>query len=140
MARRIALAGIVTSAAALLALAATRPAAAIGYLNVPGSFCQCMGYGNGAGHHSCLVLGPVSCQGFCSTHEVRIECPPQPPYAYYNSGYYGAGSQGTWIQDSVPVQFAPQQFAPQSAPAAEPLPTPTPAAMRPQVQRQPRVW
>lgn len=140
MARRITLAGIVTSAAALLALAATRPAAAIGYFNVPGSFCQCMGYGNGAGHHSCLVLGPVSCQGFCSTHEVRIECPPQPPYAYYNSGYYGAGSQGTWIQDSVPVQFAPQQFAPQSAPAAESLPTPTPAAMRPQVQRQPRVW
>lgn len=150
MARRIALAGFVTALAGLLAIGVARPAAAIGYFNVPGSFCQCMGYGNGAGHHSCLVLGPVSCQGFCSTHEVRVECPPQPPYAYYNNGYYaagnrGGGSNGTWIQESVPVQFAPQQFAPQQfapqpTPAAEPLPTPTPAAMRPQVQRQPRVW
>jgi len=134
MARKNAQAGIVIVAAALLAIGVARPAAAIGYFNVPGSFCQCMGYGNGAGHHSCLVLGPVSCQGFCSTHEVRVECPPQPPYAYYNNRY-GGGSNGTWIQESVPVQFAPQP-----TPAAEPLPTPTPAAMRPQVQRQPRVW
>lgn len=134
MAQRITLALAVTSAAALIAFAAARPAAAIGYFNVPGSFCQCMGYGNGAGHHSCLVLGPMSCQGFCSTHEVRVECPPQPPYAYYNN-LYRAGSNGTWIQESVPVQFAPQ-----STPAAEPLPTPTPAGMRPQVQRRGRVW
>ncbi|MGD9633324.1 MAG: hypothetical protein AB7G28_09325 [Pirellulales bacterium] len=129
MARRIASAGIVTFAAALIAFASARSANAIGYYNVPGSFCQCAGYGNGAGHHACLVLGPLDCHGFCSTHEVRLECPPQPPYAYYNCGLYGEGSQGTWIQESVPVQLAPQ-----------PQPQPTPAAMRPQVQRQPRVW
>lgn len=135
MARQIALSGIVTSAAALFVLAAAHPAAAIGYFNVPGSFCQCMGYGNGAGHHSCLVLGPASCQGFCSTREVRVECPPGPPYAYYNGAMYGGSSQGTWIQESVPVQFAPQP-----TPASQPAALPTPAAMRPQVQRQPRVW
>jgi hypothetical protein len=106
---------------------AVEPAAAISYYNVPGSFCQCFGYGNGAGHHACLVLGPSTCEGFCSTHEVRLECPPQPPYGYYNCALYGAASQGTWINEPVPVQVAPQ-------------PAPTPAAMRPQVHRQPRVW
>jgi hypothetical protein len=124
---------ICTLACAMGALTAfaSGSALAIGYYNAPGSFCQCFGYGNGAGHHACLVLGPSTCHGFCSTHEVRLECPPQPPYAYYNCGLCGTASQGSWIDETVPVPIAPQP---------EPQPAPTPAAMRPQVHRQPRVW
>ena len=69
-------------------LASASAASAIGYYNLPGSFCQCFGYGNGAGYHSCLVLGPSTCEGFCDTHEVRLPCPPQPPYGYYGAGPY----------------------------------------------------
>ena len=36
------------AAVGLVAIAAA-PAVAIGYYNLPGSFCQCFGYGNGAG-------------------------------------------------------------------------------------------
>lgn len=110
---------------------APRPAHAIGYYNVPGSFCQCFGYGNGAGHHACLVLGPLSCRGFCDTKEVRLECPPQPPYAYYNCypyGAYGPPLPSTWLDEPVPVRPAVQ------------APAPTPAAMRPQVLRPRQVW
>jgi hypothetical protein len=115
-----------------LLMATNQPANAIGYYNVPGSFCQCFGYGNGAGHHACLVLGPSTCAGFCATHEVRVECPPQPPYSDYNygqckQGYSGEASQGSWIPEPAPMQVAPQV-------------APTPAAARPQVHRQPRVW
>jgi hypothetical protein len=115
--RLIKLAVALGAAVGLLATTAA-PASAIGYYNLPGSFCQCFGYGNGAGHHACLVLGPASCAGFCATHEVRLEHPPQPPYGYYGccaNGQCGAMSRGTWLEG--------------------PEPSLAPAAMRPQILR-----
>ncbi len=96
----------------------TGSARAIGYYNLPGSFCQSFGYGNGAGHHACFVLGPVSCAGFSATNEVRLEHPPQPPYGYYDycgNGPCGSMSRGTWLEG--------------------PEMSPEPAAMRPQILR-----
>lgn len=113
-------------------LASASAASAIGYYNLPGSFCQCFGYGNGAGYHSCLVLGPSTCEGFCDTREVRLPCPPQPPYGYYGAGPYRGDARGSWLEGGVPMQM--------TAPAPLPEPTPEPSATRPQVQRRPVVW
>lgn len=113
-------------------LASASAASAIGYYNLPGSFCQCFGYGNGAGYHSCLVLGPSTCWGFCDSHEVRLPCPPQPPYGYYGSGYCNSDARGTWLEGQAPMQM--------TAPQPAPEPTPMPSAMRPQVQHRPVVW
>lgn len=112
--------------------ASARPALAIGHYNLPGSFCQCFGYGNGAGHHACLLLGPKSCEGFCATHEVRLECPPQPPYGYYGCGPCNSITHGSWLNDGVQIQ----------APATEPTPAPAPGptTARPQVHRGPQIW
>jgi len=112
----------------------TESAWAIGYYNLPGSFCQCFGYGNGAGHHACLLLGPSTCEGFCATKEVRLECPPQPPYGYYGGGPCNSMTHGTWLNDGTQLNDG-AQFQP---PAPEP--TPAPSAMRPQVHRRPVVW
>ena len=99
--------------------AATIPAAsAAGYYNLPGSFCQCFGYGNGAGYHSCLVLGPSTWDGFCAPNEVRLPYPPQPPYAYYRNCQCGPMDNGTWLSE------------PTMLPSPGPQPTPAPAAMR----------
>jgi hypothetical protein len=118
--RRIAL-GLVMITACFGILLTAAPAAAIGYYNLPGNFCQWCGYGNGAGYHSCLVLGPSTCQGACSPNEVRLACPPQPPC--YGCGYYGSG------------YYAPPQYdGPAPRPAAAQY-APTPAAMRPQILR-----
>lgn len=114
------------------ALASASVALAIGYYNLPGSFCQCFGYGNGAGYHSCLVLGPSSCWGFCDPNEVRLPCPPQPPYDYYSGGSCNPDARGSWLEGQVPMQM--------TTPAPLPEPTPAPSAMRPQVQRRPVVW
>lgn len=73
-------------AALMVALTAHSPAHAIGYWNIPGNFCQCAGYGWGAGYHACYVLGPPTCRGCCAHHEVRLPCAPQPPYASYGCG------------------------------------------------------
>ncbi len=100
---------------------ATIPSAlAIGYYNLPGSFCQCLGYGNGAGYHSCLVLGPSTWAGFCAPNEVRLPCPPRPPYAWYCNCQCGPADGGSWLNEPA---IAP-------APGPQPAPDPTPAAMR----------
>jgi hypothetical protein len=119
--RRFITLGAMLFVATALFAAATAPSHAIGYYNLPGSFCQCFGYGNGAGHHACLVLGPISCQGFCATKEVRLECPPRPAYSCYGCGDCGVPEAGSWLNDPT---LAPQ-----------PQPAPTPAAMRPQILR-----
>lgn len=123
--RAIQLAAATGAAFGLLAVAPSS-ASAIGYYNVPGSFWQCVGYGNGAGHHACLMLGPLSCRGFCSTHEVRVACPPGPPNSYYGycaNGWNGPMSEGSWID------------GPTLPPPSSPEPMPEPAAMRPQILR-----
>jgi len=128
--RSIQFAATLAAAIGLLAFA-SGSARAIGYYNLPGSFCQCFGYGNGAGHHACLVLGPANSRGFCATNEVRLEYPPQPPYGYYGcccNGQCGSMTRGTWLEGSVPTQPA--------GPALLPAPT----ATRPQILRQPQIW
>jgi hypothetical protein len=111
----------ICAAVGLMAIAAA-PVWAIGYYNLPGSFCQCFGYGNGAGHHACLVLGPSTCSGLCTTNEVRLEYPPRPPYGCYGGGC-GTMESGTWLDE------------PTMAPPAGPVRSPAPAAMYPQILR-----
>ena len=110
-------------AVAILGTLAVPSASAIGYYNLPGSFCQCFGYGKGAGYHACLVLGPSTAEGCCATNEVRLAYPPRPPYAYYGS--YGCGPLGveTWLGE------------PTRLPSPGPQYSPGPAAMRPQILR-----
>jgi hypothetical protein len=69
----------------IIGLVAT-PATAIGYWNVPGNVCQCWGYGNGAGYHAPLVLGPVSLKGCLAHNEVRLPYAPAPPYCWTRCG------------------------------------------------------
>jgi hypothetical protein len=109
-------------AAGLFAISVS-PASAIGYYNLPGSFCQCFGCGNGAGHHACLVLGPSSCCGCCATNEVRLQCPPQPPYGDYCNGQCGSMVRSTWLDEpTIPSPAGPEL-------------SPSPAAMQPQILR-----
>jgi hypothetical protein len=93
---------------------AAAPASAVGYYNLPGTFCQCFGYGNGAGHHACLVLGPSTPWGCCATNEVRLPYPPQPTYDC---------SGGAWLAEPTLLPPAGPQFAP------------SPVTMHPQILR-----
>jgi len=95
---------------------AGRPVHAVGYWNLPGNFCQCAGYGWGAGHHSCLVLGPMSCNGCCAHNEVRLPCAPQPPYGSYGCSNFN-------FDFRQPAQLAPVEYAP-SVPSEESLSMP----------------
>ncbi len=90
-----------------VALAMAPTAWAIGYWNIPGNFCQCAGYGWGAGHHACYVMGPINCKGFCTHHEVRLPCAPQPPYASYADGGYSYDFRGA-------APYAPASYVPGS--------------------------
>ena len=113
--------------AAIVAVAAwvgvAAPAAAGGYYNLPGSFCQCFGYGNGAGYHACLVLGPSTHRGYCTSSVVRLPYPPQSPCHNCRGANYGSMDGGSWLDE------------PAALPLIEPAPLPSPAAMRPQILR-----
>ena len=99
-------------------LAASVPQAkAIGYWNEPGNFCQCWGYGDGAGYHAPLVLGPPEHCGWFALHEVRLACPPGPPNYCCN---YGA-TCGYGESD--------QSLLEPSAPSVQPQPTPASATL-----------
>jgi hypothetical protein len=74
----------------------TPRASAVGYWNMPGNFCQCWGYGWGAGYHSCLVLGPPSCDGILNPHEVRLMCAPGPPSYCDHATNCGCASQSVF--------------------------------------------
>jgi len=105
------------SLAASLALIAV-PAGAIGYYNLPGNVCQWLGYGNGAGYHSCLVLGPTTPHGCFAHHEVRLAHPPAPTCGC-----------GGYDHSAAP------RLGPSILPADHPEQLPPPAAMRPQILR-----
>ena len=96
---------IAPAAAVAVVLCVTAPAQAIGYWNVPGNFCQCFGYGWGAGHHACFVLGPPNCDGFLAHGEVRLPHAPQPASACH---YYGASA----YDFRRPAEFAPNTYEP----------------------------
>lgn len=109
---------LLTSVAPVVALVAvlfaTAPAHAVGYWNLPGNTCQCWGYGWGAGHHACLVLGPITHDGALAHNEVRLPHAPQPPYACYGCDNYNYDFR-------QPSQFAPVEY--QAAPQVmEPTP------------------
>jgi hypothetical protein len=129
MSRRRSFCSLSLLLAAVVVGTSATPAWAIGHYNLPGSFCQCFGYGNGGGHHACLMLGPLSCEGFCATHEERLPYSPQPPYAYYGGGPCNAMGGASWLNDGVQIQQAPA-----------PEPTPAPQAARPRVQQQRHFW
>lgn len=108
----------------LLALSAA-PAGAIGYWNVPGNVCQWWGYGWGAGHHACFVLGPVSQDGAFAHREVRLPYAPQPPYGYCCGGNF-------YYDFREPSQVMPAGYQP--APHfAEPTPALSPETLTPEV-------
>ncbi|MEX2308514.1 MAG: hypothetical protein WD738_13015 [Pirellulales bacterium] len=96
-----------------------KPARAAGYWNVPSTFCQCVGCGWGAGYHAPLVLGPISCQGWCDPKEVRLPYSPAPSYGCYANGGCCFG-QPTHLESAVlpPSAAAP---APVSAIFAPPI-------------------
>jgi hypothetical protein len=113
--------------AALLAWAAgATSAGAAGYWNVPSSFCQCMGYGLGAGYHAPLVLGPVSYDGWLATNLHRLPYAPAPPGAGCMYGSYHEFAQATRLE---PARVAP---APRQIPLA---PQPTSRVPRPLLLR-----
>lgn len=118
-----------------VAHALPRFAWAAGYWNVPGTFCQCMGFGCGAGYHAPLVLGPVSWEGWCAHNEIRLPHAPSPSCGPYFWGTYGASYSFESPSRLVPAGYTdtPAQatiIAPAtgaSAPGTIPTQPPTPA-------------
>ncbi|MEX2317643.1 MAG: hypothetical protein WD669_10865 [Pirellulales bacterium] len=51
-------------------------ASAVGYWNMPGTYWQYFGYGNGPGYHAPLVLGPVRCDGWLGRGVRRMPYAP----------------------------------------------------------------
>jgi hypothetical protein len=100
------------AASALVAIAAPSTLA-IGYWNLPGNFCQCVGCGFGAGHHTSLVLGPADWNGFCAHNEVRL------PYAS-SVPYSGCGTVNCGQHFAAPTLMEPMPAQP-VAPAPLPL-------------------
>jgi hypothetical protein len=95
----------IVAAACSVGFAMSR-AEAVGYWNMPGNFCQCWGYGWGAGYHAPLVLGPPTCSGWLNPHEVRLACPPGPPCYCGSSCGCGDGDQSLWQPSALPGQYA----------------------------------
>jgi hypothetical protein len=69
----------------LAAFACASTAAANGYWNIPSTFCQCVGYGWGAGYHAPLVLGPITCRECLDHKEIRLPYSPAPSCGYCQS-------------------------------------------------------
>jgi hypothetical protein len=128
MVRRL-LTTVAPVAALVAALFAPAHAYAVGYWNLPGNTCQCWGYGWGAGHHACLMLGPITHDGALAHKEVRLPHAPQPPYACYGCDNYNYDFR-------QPSQFAPVEY--QTAPQVteptlnETAPEMTPPALAPE--------
>jgi hypothetical protein len=109
-------------AAMLGVLSAATPAFAVGYWNVPGNVAQWWGYGWGAGHHACLVLGPVSHKGAFAHNHRRLPYAPQPDYGCYGGCTYNYDFR-------QPAQFMPGEYQPLPAsPALTPETLPMPDA------------
>lgn len=126
---RHSLVNLASVVALLIALAAGNQASAIGYWNMPGSVCQCAGYGWGAGYHAKFVLGPITAYDCCAHNEVRLPYAPQPPYACY--GQYGCGcryGQPSLLAPSdVPAESPTTTYEPISPTAAEQEPMSAPS-------------
>jgi hypothetical protein len=110
----------------IFAVLALWPAAAVhatGYWNMPGTFCQCMGVGWGAGYHAPLLLGPATCAGWCDHKEVRLPHSPAPLCGCYRScGCDGNAGQPSRLEAVV-------------SPPSTPAPVPVTAIFAPPVER-----
>jgi hypothetical protein len=98
------------SGATLLVCLGAERALAAGYWNVPSSWAQHMGYGNGGGYHAPFVLGPPNCRGYFRHNHYRV------PYAPTARPY---GNRCATCGES---------FA--SPTVLEPTPAPTPVVVR----------
>jgi hypothetical protein len=96
---------IVPYAVAAVALVNVSPALAVGYWNLPGNVGQWWGYGWGAGHHACFVLGPVSTKGAFAHNHKRLPHAPEPAYGCYEDCTYNYDFR----QSS---QFVPNEYQP----------------------------
>jgi hypothetical protein len=105
------------------------PASAVGYWNVPGNVAQWWGYGWGAGHHACYVLGPISHKGAFAHNHKRLPHPPQPAYGCYDGGFYNYDFRQPQQFMANEYMPSPQLAAPTSPPILTPdtLPIPDPA-------------
>jgi hypothetical protein len=108
-------------AAVLLTFMTAGPAAAIGYWNLPGNFCQWAGYGNGGGYHACFMLGPITHEGWATPNEVRLPCPPNPACA--GCGYAPCGCGNVTGREFASPSMLWEYTRPS---ALSPSPTPTP--------------
>jgi hypothetical protein len=77
----------------------SKTAEAAGYWNVPSNFCQCVGCGCGGGYHAPLVLGPMSCSGWCAKNHYRL---PHAPAPCHGCGHWGGGFEQPTIMDPPP--------------------------------------
>lgn len=99
-----------------------RSALATGYWNVPSTICQCFGYGCGAGYHTPLVLGPISCKGCLAINERRLPYPPSPPCPGYGCQHHGSAIvPPTAVPAAAPTLQRPVLFVPPPA-AQKPRP------------------
>jgi hypothetical protein len=115
----------ICTAMLLAILSIVTPAGAAGYWNLPGTFCQCMGVGWGAGYHAPLVLGPIDYHHWCDHNEVRL---PYSPASM--GGCYGYGGCGC-------LDCQPSRLEPNVLPAARstPMPVPVKAVFAPPIER-----
>jgi len=100
---------------------------AIGYWNMPGNVCQCLGCGWGPGYHAPLVLGPISCDGFFGADIVRLPSSPSSPHGWPAS--HAAGPV------SYPTPFMQPSLLTPTGAVPTPKPMPMPSAYRGPVLR-----
>ena len=102
-------------AAAALIAAAPITSFAAGFWNMPSNLRQFMGYGNGAGYHAPLVLGPITWNEWYRTNEYRVPYAPTPCNGCGCGGYPCSGGQ-------------PYSTEPANMPTGHPEVAPAPAA------------
>jgi hypothetical protein len=119
---------ILRFAVGLVMLSAVNPAHGIGHWNVPGNVAQWWGYGWGAGHHACLVLGPISHKGAFAHNHVRLPHAPQPAYGCCDGCAAHDDFGHSWMFAPAGYQPSPQVAAPSPALTPDALPIPEAAA------------
>jgi hypothetical protein len=100
------------------------PAHAVGYFNVPGNVAQWWGYGWGAGHHACFVLGPISHKGSFAHNHVRLRHVPQPAYGCYPECNYNYDFRQPLPPDANQLPPGVHTLTPNTMPMPELAPEP----------------
>jgi hypothetical protein len=119
--------GVLVAGAALAATAPRAAAESIGFMHMPSTVAQFLGYGYGAGHHAPIVRTPAQRPAPTPRRAAPPPCyGPLYPAAYAPIGCYDCGCYG----------------APHPAYLGAPLATPPTASPEPMTYRPdpPRVW